>query len=105
MTTNTQELAFIIANRLKSNMGGGIKSIQRGVFTSSAGNTNFGATVTISHVDTTKTTVWTTGHSSSSVNTTSSHRIALTNSNTLTITYTCPAGTTLYVGWQVVEYY
>lgn len=101
MTQNIDafQLGMIIANRT------GIKSIQRGVFTGSAGNTNVDATVTISPVDTTKTTVWITGHSFSSLNTTSPHRIALTNSNTLTITYTCPTGSTLYVGWQVVEYY
>lgn len=88
----------------------GIKSIQRGVFTSATASMN-GTTATLSPaVDTSKSVITCLGANtvvSSGTNGLSDGRVVLTNGTTVTgYGATTATGTfTLSVGYQVVEYY
>lgn len=83
--------------------GGAIKSIQRGVITTST----YSGTATLSpSVDPSKTIVTLLGTTNSSDTTlTAFARISLTDGSTVTATVGRSGGATQAVSWQIVEYY
>ena len=86
---------------------GGIKSIQRGTISLSAGGGSASGTATITSVDTTKSEIQLLGASGVTAGAYSGFlRVELTNATTVTAYYVGGGvGATISVGYQVVEHY